>query len=253
MKTCSPSSLRCIPPGRCVACATSSSNVISPTAGCRIRSPGGARGCSARRSTAFTWTCRASPINCSAPNRFARPATSIRPPSRGGEAPFATCASTATSAPWSRWDWPALSRPSFGITPTSTAPWRICPPGSRSSRRALQPLQCLVDLEPPCLRLLTLLALAFDHLLRRALDEVGIGELGIDAGDVRLDPRHLLLERRLLGGEIDDALQRQARQRIGGDDLRGGRRRLVRRADRRYARKPPDGRVVGGQPRSGSR
>src|SRR5262245_14391200 len=75
-------------------------------------------------------------------------------------------------------------------------------------RRAFEPLERFVDLEPARFGLFAFLALAFDHILRRARDEIGIGELSIDAGDVGFDPCHLLLEPGLLGGEIDHPLER---------------------------------------------
>src|SRR5215475_751480 len=81
--------------------------------------------------------------------------------------------------------------------------------GSKNSRRAFEARERFVDFEPARLRLLALLALAFDHILRRARDEVGVAELGVDAGDVGFNARHLLLEARLLGGEVDHPLERQ--------------------------------------------
>src|SRR6266481_7722058 len=63
-----------------------------------------------------------------------------------------------------------------------------------SSRRALETRQRFVDLEAARLGFFALLALAFDHVLRRAGDEVGIGKLGVDAGDVGFNARHFLLE-----------------------------------------------------------
>src|SRR5262245_10018779 len=77
------------------------------------------------------------------------------------------------------------------------------------SRRALKARERFVDLEPARLRLLALLALAFDHVLRRARDEVGIGELGVDARDIGFNARHFLLEARFLGSKIDHPLERQ--------------------------------------------
>src|SRR5262249_22128933 len=49
------------------------------------------------------------------------------------------------------------------------------------SRRAFEARERFVDLEATRLGFFALLALAFDHILRRARDEVGIGELGVDA------------------------------------------------------------------------
>src|SRR5215831_980134 len=76
------------------------------------------------------------------------------------------------------------------------------------SRRALEARERFVDLEAARLGFFALLALAFDHVLRRAGDEVGIGELGVDAGDVGFNARHFLLEARFLGGEVDHPLER---------------------------------------------
>src|SRR5262249_41259885 len=67
---------------------------------------------------------------------------------------------------------------------------------SYDSRRALEARERFVDLEAARLGFFALLALAFDYVLRRARDEVGIGELGVDAGDVGFNARHFLLEAR---------------------------------------------------------
>src|SRR5262250_356228 len=88
-----------------------------------------------------------------------------------------------------------------------------------SSRRAFEARERFVDLRPARLGLLALLALAFDYILRRPGNEVGIGELGIDASDIGFDPRHLLLEARFLGGEIDHARKRQRRDLPAHDQL----------------------------------
>ena len=79
-----------------------------------------------------TTTCRPSSINCSARNRCGKTGY-FDPPSVAAlaAARFAPCAQAATSAPWSRWAWSASSRRSSGITPSSTAGWRICPRGRR--------------------------------------------------------------------------------------------------------------------------
>src|SRR5208282_1689429 len=73
----------------------------------------------------------------------------------------------------------------------------------RFLRRAFEALQRLGDLGLARPRLLALFAFAFDDLLRRALEEVGIAELGVDAGDVRIALGHFLGEPRTLGGKID--------------------------------------------------
>src|SRR6516162_5751117 len=95
-------------------------------------------------------------------------------------------------------------------------------------RRALEARERFVDLEAARLSFFALLALAFDHILRRAGDEVGIGELGVDAGDVGVDARHFLLEARFLGGEVDHPLERQRRHLPAHDELHGALRRAVR-------------------------
>src|SRR5882724_3290823 len=81
----------------------------------------------------------------------------------------------------------------------------------RISCRAFQPLQRLEDLYAALRRLFTLLALAVDDLFRRALDEVGIAELGVDALDVGLDFVDFLFQPRLLRRDVDDALERERR------------------------------------------
>src|SRR5262249_26857697 len=88
-----------------------------------------------------------------------------------------------------------------------------------SSRRAFEARERFVDLEPARLGFFALLALAFDHILRRARDEVGIGELGVDARDIGFNARHFLLEARFLGGEIDHPLERQRRHLPAHDEL----------------------------------
>src|SRR6266568_1973316 len=96
------------------------------------------------------------------------------------------------------------------------------------SRRALEARERFVDLEPARRRLLALLALAFDHVLRRAGDEVGVAELGVDAGDIGCNARHFLLEARFLGGKIDHPLERQRRDFPAHDELHRALRRTRR-------------------------
>src|ERR1700730_19371254 len=83
--------------------------------------------------------------------------------------------------------------------------------GRENSRRALETRERFVDFEPARLGFFALLAFAFNHVLRRARDEVGVAELGVDAGDVGCNARHFLLEARFFGGEIDNPLERQQR------------------------------------------
>src|SRR6476660_6370455 len=91
--------------------------------------------------------------------------------------------------------------------------------GRENSRRALEARERFVDFEPARLSFLAFLALAFDHVLRRARDEVGVAELGVDAGDVGCNARHFLLEARFLGGEINHPLERQRRDFPAYDEL----------------------------------
>src|SRR5262249_1057655 len=107
-----------------------------------------------------------------------------------------------------------------------------------SSRRALEARERFVDLEPARLRLLALLALAFDHVLRRARDEVGVAELGVDAGDVGCNARHFLLQARFLGGKIDHALARQRPYLPAHDELHRALRRTWRKRNFGEARQP---------------
>src|SRR5215471_14778947 len=119
--------------------------------------------------------------------------------------------------------------PASQSKPTATQNSRMALPAAAfPSRRALQARERFVDLEATRLGFFALLALAFDHILRRAGDEVGIGELGVDAGDVGFNARHFLLEARFLGGEIDYPLERQRRDFPAHDELHGARRRAVR-------------------------
>src|SRR5262249_13862574 len=97
-----------------------------------------------------------------------------------------------------------------------------------NSRRAFEARERFVDLEATRLGFFALLALAFDHILRRAGDEVGIGELGVDARDVGFNARHFLLEARFLGGEVDHPLERQRRHLPAHDELHGPLRRAFR-------------------------
>src|SRR5260370_4358096 len=100
-----------------------------------------------------------------------------------------------------------------------------------SLRRAFETRERFVDLCPARFGLLALLALAFDHILRSAGDEIGIGELGIDAGDIGFDARHLLLEPRFLSREIDHVLERQRRDLPAHDQLHRALRRSLRKRD----------------------
>src|SRR6266540_1033905 len=105
------------------------------------------------------------------------------------------------------------------------------------SRRALEARERFVDLEAARLGFFALLALAFDHVLRRAGDEVGIGKLGVDAGDVGFNARHFLLEARFLRGEVDHPLERQRRHLPAHDELHRALRRAVRERNIGEARK----------------
>src|SRR5262249_47821483 len=102
------------------------------------------------------------------------------------------------------------------------------PAAAFPSRRALEARERLVALEATRLGFFALLAFAFDHVLRRARNEVGIGELGVNAGDVGSNARHFLLEARFLGGKIDHALERQRRHLPAHDELHGPLRRAFR-------------------------
>src|SRR5262249_6996487 len=86
---------------------------------------------------------------------------------------------------------PHHPHPGAGLRPSPqgvgygpSCPLVLPPPTRFLSRRALEPRERFVDLEAARLGCFALLALAFDYVLRRARDEVGIGELGVDAGDV---------------------------------------------------------------------
>src|SRR4029077_8169016 len=107
------------------------------------------------------------------------------------------------------------------------------PPAARSERtlhRGFESLARLGELRLTRLGLCALLALAFDHLLGSALDEVGIAELLLDAGDVGFSFRHFLFEPRALGHEVDDTLERQGRDLAAYDKLhRPWRRRIGER------------------------
>src|SRR5262249_55872734 len=100
--------------------------------------------------------------------------------------------------------------------------------GRENSRRAFEARERFVDFEPARLGFFALLALAFDHILRRARDEVGVAELGVDAGDVGCNARHFLLEARFLGGKIDHPLERQRRDFPAHDELHRALRRTRR-------------------------
>src|SRR5262249_35160314 len=105
--------------------------------------------------------------------------------------------------------------------------WRLFLSTRIDSGRPLQAIERLVDLEPPRLGFFALLALALDHIFWRAGDEIGIGELGIDAGNVGFDPRHPLLQPRFLGGKIDPPLERQRRDLAAHDQLHGALRHVL--------------------------
>ena len=76
----------------------------------------------------------------------------------------------------------------------------------------------------PRLRLLAFFALVFDYFLRRPADEIGVRELGVDAGDVGCSARHFPFQPRFLGGEIDDAGKRQRRHLATHQKLYGASR-----------------------------
>src|SRR5262249_22493627 len=126
---------------------------------------------------------------------------------RAPQARLPACASTSPGA-----------RGEVELAPTQ-APRHTQEERSYDSRRALEARERFVDLEAARLGFFALLALAFDYVLRRARDEVGIGELGVDAGDVGFNARHFLLEARFLGGEIDHPLERQRRHLPAHDAL----------------------------------
>src|SRR5579863_1242624 len=86
------------------------------------------------------------------------------------------------------------------------------------SRRAFEPLERFGDLHLSRLGLLALFPLAFDYLFGRPLEEIGIAEFLVDTGDVGVALRHLLGEPRALHGEIDDALERETRQRVASNN-----------------------------------
>src|SRR6266498_4692674 len=142
-------------------------------------------------------------------------------------------------APQQRPPSPPLPHKGGGSRPSSLR--AMIPLHANYSRRAFQALERFIDLEPARLGLFALLALAFDHVLRRAGDEVGIGELGIDARDVGLDARHFLFEAGLLGGKIDHALERQRRDFPAHDELNRPLRRPLRERNIGEAREPPHG------------
>src|SRR5512139_3581666 len=78
--------------------------------------------------------------------------------------------------------------------------------GREWSSGAFEPLERLVDFQAADLGVVTLLALAIDHIFGCAGDEIGIGELTVDTGDIGLHPRQLFLQTRLLGRDVDDVL-----------------------------------------------
>ena len=66
----------------------------------------------------------------------------------------------------------------------------------RMARGLSQPLQRLVELGDAAERVVTPLALLLHDLFGRALDEIGIAELGVDLGDIGLRPVAISLRRR---------------------------------------------------------
>src|SRR6185312_5584104 len=84
---------------------------------------------------------------------------------------------------------PSVSRTSSRTIPSPAAKRRM-------SGRALQPFERLQDLDAAAFRLLALLFLAVDDLLGRALDEVRVVQLRVDALDVGVDLGDFLLQPR---------------------------------------------------------
>ena len=78
--------------------------------------------------------------------------------------------------------------------------------------------------------------LLVDHLFRRAGDEIGIFELGVDSGDFAFGLLQFLFEARAFPRKVDDIAQRQACDRLTDDELRGAMRNRVRDLDTLQAR-----------------
>src|SRR5580704_2934340 len=82
-----------------------------------------------------------------------------------------------------------------------------------------EPLQRLHDLGAARSGFLALLTLAFDYLLGCASEEIPVGKLGIDTGDIGVHPRHFLFEPRIFGCEVDHSDKRQSRDFAPNDEL----------------------------------
>src|SRR5712671_1263747 len=89
------------------------------------------------------------------------------------------------------------------------------------SAHSFEPLQRLDNLLFARLGLFALFLFLFDHLFRRARDEIRVAELGVDAGNVSLGLCDLLLEARALGRNVDQSSQRQADCLPANHDLHG--------------------------------
>ncbi len=101
--------------------------------------------------------------------------------------------------------------------------WRHAAPLSRSSASWI--------LARRACRLLALLALAFDHLLRRAGMKSALPSLASMRAMSALTRASLLLEPRLLGDEIDHAFERQRRDLAAHQELHRARRHDSRHRD----------------------
>ena len=103
-----------------------------------------------------------------------------------------------------------------------------CAPRPRRLDRSdsLRPLLRRRHLDDPRQRRFAPLLVLGDHLLGGAGEEIGVGELRLDLGDLALLLGDLLAEPRAFGGDVEDAGDRDRRQRAADDDLqRAGRRR----------------------------
>src|ERR1700684_4616133 len=89
------------------------------------------------------------------------------------------------------------------------------------SRRPFEAIERFGKLGAARLRVLALLAFAFDDVFGRAFEEISIAEFLVDARDVGVAFRHFLGQPRALGGEIDHAFQRQRRNLAPHHELHG--------------------------------
>src|SRR5215469_14473243 len=110
--------------------------------------------------------------------------------------------------------------------------------GALQSLRLLKALQRLADAGASCLRFLAFLALAFDHVFGRSPQKFGVGELGLDPGNVAHQLSKVLFEPSGFRRKIDHTLKGQRDGIAAHHELNGTRGRGAGKGERRNPGEP---------------